>query len=160
MMGYLKSFGYSILAGAALVTLGACAQQSGTGPSSRPEAIASTTSLYDRLGGKPAITAVVDQFVANVAADSRINARFATTDIPKLKGYLVDQLCGATGGPCTYKGRSMKTIHAGMRITNDEFNALVQDLVAALDKFNVPLKEKSDLLALLSPMKQDIVEMP
>jgi hemoglobin len=159
MMGYLKSFGYSILAGAALVTLGACAQQSGTG-SSRPEAIASTTSLYDRLGGKPAITAVVDQFVANVAADSRINARFATTDIPKLKGHLVDQLCGATGGPCTYTGRSMKTIHAGMRITNDEFNALVQDLVAALDKFNVPLKEKSDLLALLSPMKQDIVEMP
>ena len=159
MMGYLKSFGYSILAGAALVTLGACAQQSGTG-SSRPEAIASTTSLYDRLGGKPAITAVVDQFVANVAADSRINARFATTDIPKLKGHRVDQLCGATGGPCTYTGRSMKTIHAGMRITNDEFNALVQDLVAALDKFNIPLKEKSDLLALLSPMKQDIVEMP
>ncbi|MGH7258545.1 MAG: group I truncated hemoglobin [Nitrospiraceae bacterium] len=160
MMGYLKSFVCSVLAGGALITLGACAQQSGIGSSSRPGAIASTASLYDRLGGKPAITAVVDQFVANVAADSRINARFATTDIPKLKGHLVDQVCGATGGPCTYKGRDMKTTHAGMRITNDEFNALVQDLVAALDKFNVPLKEKNELLALLAPMKKDIVEAP
>lgn len=160
MMGSFKSCVCSIVAGGALITLGACAEQSGTGSSSRPGAVASTTSLYDRLGGKPAITAVVDQFVANVAADSRINARFATTDIPKLKGHLVDQICGATGGPCTYKGRDMKTTHAGMRITNDEFNALVQDLVAALDKFKVPLKEKNELLALLGPMKKDIVEVP
>lgn len=159
-MGYLKSFVCGVLAGGALITLGACAQQSGTGSSSRSGSIASTASLYDRLGGKPAITAVVDQFVANVAADSRINARFATTDIPKLKGHLVDQVCGATEGPCTYNGRDMKPTHAGMRITNDEFNALVQDLVAALDKFNVPLKETNELLALLAPMKKDIVEAP
>ena len=139
-----------------LVALGACAEQSGTGPSSRPTGNASAASLYDRLGGKPAITAVVDQFVTNVAADTRINGRFATTDIPKLKGHLIDQVCGATGGPCRYTGRDMKTTHAGMRITNDEFNALVQDLVAALDKFNVPAKEKNELLALLAPMKKDI----
>jgi hemoglobin len=115
-------------------------------------------SLYDRLGGKPAIAAVVDQFVANVAADSRINGRFATTDIPKLKGHLVDQVCMATGGPCTYRGRDMKTTHAGMRISNADFTALVEDLVKALDKFNVPVKEKGELLGLLGPMKKDIVE--
>jgi hemoglobin len=159
-MESLKVFACSVVAGVALITLGACAEQSGTRPSPRPGAVASTTSLYDRLGGKPAITAVVDQFVANVAADSRINARFATTDIPKLKGHLVDQVCGATGGPCTYKGRDMKTTHAGMRITNDDFNALVQDLIAALDTFKVPLKEKNELLSLLGQMKKDIVEVP
>ena len=115
-------------------------------------------SLYDRLGGKPAITAVVDQFVANVAADSRINGRFATADIPKLKGHLVDQVCMATGGPCTYKGRDMKTTHAGMKITNGDFGALVEDLVAALDKFKVPAQEKGELLGILGPMKKDIVE--
>jgi hemoglobin len=115
-------------------------------------------SLYDRLGGKPAITAVVDQFVANVAADTRINGRFATTDIPKLKGHLVDQVCMASGGPCTYKGRDMKTTHAGMKITNGDFSALVEDLVAALDKFKVPAQEKGQLLGLLGPMKKDIVE--
>lgn len=115
-------------------------------------------SLYDRLGGKAAITAVVDQFVANVAADSRINGRFATTDIAKLKGHLVDQVCMATGGPCTYKGRDMKTTHAGMKITNGDFAALVEDLVAALDKFKVPAQEKGELLGLLGTMKKDIVE--
>lgn len=115
-------------------------------------------SLYDRLGGKAAITAVVDQFVANVAADSRINGRFATTDIAKLKGHLVDQVCMATGGPCTYKGRDMKTTHTGMNITNGDFAALVEDLVAALDKFKVPAQEKGELLGLLGTMKKDIVE--
>ncbi len=117
-------------------------------------------SLYDRLGGKAAITAVVDQFVANVAADTRINGRFATTDIPKLKGHLVDQVCMATGGPCRYTGRDMKTTHAGMKISNADFGALVEDLTSALDRFKVPASEKGELLGLLAPMKKDIVEVP
>jgi hemoglobin len=70
-----------------------------TGRESKP----TQPSLYDRLGGKAAITAVIDQFVANVAGDNRINARFATTDIPRLKGNLVDQFYMVTGGPCQYK---------------------------------------------------------
>src|SRR5574341_868100 len=117
-------------------------------------------SLYDRLGGKAALSAVVDQFVANVAADTRINGRFATTDIPKLKGHLVDQVCMASGGPCTYTGRDMKTTHAGMRISTADFNALVEDLVGALTKLQVPQAEQKELLGLLGPMKKDIVELP
>jgi len=117
-------------------------------------------SLYDRLGGKAAISAVVDQFVANVAADTRINRRFAATDIPKLKGHLVDQICMATGGPCTYAGRDMKTTHAGMKISNADFAALVEDLVKALETFKMPVAEKGELLSLLAPMKKDIVEIP
>ena len=138
-----------------------CAENSVGGSSAKPAAQSTASrSLYERLGGKPAITAVVDQFVSNVAADERINGRFATTDIPGLKGHLVDQICNATGGPCTYRGRDMVTTHQGMKITNNDFNALVQDLVAALDKFNVPAQEKNELLALLGPMKKEIVEVP
>lgn len=117
-------------------------------------------SLYDRLEGKAAISAVVDQFVANVAADTRINGRFATTDIPKLKERLVDQVCMATGGPCKYTGRNMKVTHAGMKISNADFGALIEDLVKALDTFNAPLSEKGELLGLLELMKKDIVEVP
>ena len=157
-MRHVRETLYGILAGGTLIAVIGCAEPSNHGPSPRPTAMSSSKSLYDRLGGKPAITAVVYQFVANVAEDKRINGRFATTDIPKLKGHLVDQVCSATGGPCTYKGRDMKTTHAGMRITNEEFNALVQDLVAALDKFKVSSKEKDELLGLLGPMKKDIVE--
>lgn len=125
-----------------------------------PTAGQDTASLYDRLGGKPAITAVIDEFVGNVANDARINGRFATTDIPKLKGHLVDQVCGATGGPCTYTGRDMKTTHAGMRITNADFTAMVEDLVSALNTFQVPQTEQKELLGLLGSMKSDIVEIP
>jgi hemoglobin len=116
------------------------------------------TSLYQRLGGLEAITAVVDDFVANVADDSRINARFANTDIPRLKRLLVEQICNGTGGPCTYTGRDMKTTHAGMGITDAEFDALVEDLVRSLDRFKVPAAEKQELLGILDPMKADIVE--
>jgi hemoglobin len=114
-------------------------------------------SLYDRLGGKPAISAVVDDFVANVAADGRINQRFAGTDVPRLKAMLVDQICQASGGPCTYTGRTMKAAHAGMRISDAEFTALVEDLVKTLDKFKVPARERQELLAALGGMKPDIV---
>jgi hemoglobin len=120
-------------------------------------ATTATPSLYQRLGGKPAITAVVDDFVANVAADSRINERFANTNIPRLKNMLVEQICEATGGPCKYTGRDMKSAHRGMKITDAEFNALVEDLVKSLDKFKVPAKEKGELLAALGGMKPDIV---
>jgi len=116
------------------------------------------TPLYDRLGGKPAITAVVDDFVANVAADDRINGFFAKTDIPRLKTLLVEQICAGSGGPCAYTGRDMKTAHANMGVDDAHFGALVEDLVKTLDKFKVPQHEKDQLLGALAPMKTDIVE--
>jgi hemoglobin len=116
-------------------------------------------SLYDRLGGKDAVTAVVDDFVARCAGDDRINAKFARTDIPRLKKMLVDQVCEATGGPCTYTGRDMKETHAGMGVTKGEFESLVEDLVATLDGFEVPKPEQQELLGLLAPMQGDIVEV-
>ena len=114
-------------------------------------------SLYERLGGKPAITAVVDDFVGNVAGDTRINKRFANADIPRLKARLVDQVCEASGGPCKYTGASMRDAHRGMNVTDAEFGALVEDLVKSLDKLKVPAKEKGELLGALGGMKGDIV---
>jgi hemoglobin len=117
----------------------------------------SDATLYSRLGGKDAITAVVDDFVGRVAADNRINGKFASADIPRLKRLLVEQICQASGGPCTYTGRDMRTSHAGMAITNDQFDALVGDLVASLNKFKVGEREKKELLGALGPMRKDVV---
>jgi hemoglobin len=123
-------------------------------------AAAPQKSLYERLGGHGAITAVVDQFVANVAADKRINMRFLNTDIPNLKVLLVEFVCTATGGPEKYEGRDMHSSHGGMQLVDEEFNALVEDLASALDKFNVPPKEKGELLGALGPLKPQIVNPP
>src|SRR5262245_54553573 len=128
------------------------------GCASTVEQSMASTKLSERLGGKEAITAVVDDFVARVAADKRINSFFAKANVPRLKMMLVDQICEATGGPCKYTGRDMKTTHKGMGITNADFDALVGDLVATLDKFKVPEKEKNELLSVLGPMRKDIVE--
>jgi hemoglobin len=114
-------------------------------------------SLYERLGGRPAIVAVVDDFVGNVATDKRINGFFGKTDIPRLKRLLVEQICAGSGGPCIYTGRDMRTAHAGMGVKDRHFNALVQDLGKSLNKFKVPRKEQKELVAILAPMRKDIV---
>ena len=131
-----------------------CAACAGGNANTKP---ASNKTLYDRLGGKPAIVAVVDLFVDKVGKDERINARFANTDIPHFKGMLVEQICEASGGPCKYTGKDMKTSHAGMKITSDEFTALVEDLKFALDQAKAPADAETDLINALAPMKPDIV---
>ena len=117
-------------------------------------------TLYQRLGGREAIKLVVDDFVANMAADPRVNGRFKGLDaarVAKLQTNLADQICDATGGPCAYLGRDMKTTHTGMGITEAEWNATVEDLVKSLDKFKVKPKEQQELLSALGAMKKDIV---
>jgi len=117
-------------------------------------------SLYKQLGGREGIAIVVDDFVANVVGDNRINTRFKglqPAQVFKLKSYVADQICDASGGPCAYVGRDMKTTHKGMGITEAEWNATVEALVKALDKNNVSAGAKNALLAVLGPMKPDIV---
>ena len=116
-------------------------------------------SLYDRLGGMPAINAVVDEFTPRLVSDDRLNFTFveANTDIPKFKMLLAEQICEAAGGPCTYSGRDMPTSHRGMNITDDQFNATGQHLAETLDQFNVPEAEKTELLALIGSMQDQIV---
>lgn len=117
----------------------------------------SEASLYQRLGGKPAISGVVDDFIGNIAEDRRVNLFFAHADPARLKQMLVDQICAGTGGPCKYSGRDMKTTHQDMAITDAHFNWVVEDLVKSLNKFKVPAKEQNELLDILGAMKNDIV---
>ena len=116
-------------------------------------------SLYERLGGAPAVSAVIDDFAGRVLADARINAKFAKSDPGRLVANLKTFVTEATGGPKGYKGQTMKASHHNMGVTDGEFGALVGDLVATLDKFNVPAKEKGELLAALGPLGKDIVEV-
>ena len=120
-------------------------------------------ALYQSLGGKKAITAVVDLFVGNCAMDPKISSFFKAdvADPKKLAHFkmeLVNQICNAAGGPCKYTGKSMKEAHMGMGITKADFDALVGDLVAALDKAGVKPADKNALLGVLGPMSSDIVE--
>ena len=115
-------------------------------------------SLYDRLGGLPAIEAVVEALAGRAAGDTRINQKFARTDIARLKRMVVDQVCEATGGPCTYSGRSMEQTHQGMGVTAGEFEAFVEDLVTTLNQFNVGKAEQDELLSKLGGFRSEIVE--
>ncbi len=146
----------AILIPMAALILTACA----SAPSDTPSSAPATPTLYQRLGGREAIKQLVDDFVANLAADPRVNARFKGLDaakMAKLQTDLADQICDVTGGPCAYLGRDMKTVHAGMKITEAEWNATVEDLVKTLNKFKVGSKEQQELLSALGGMKKDIV---
>ena len=118
-------------------------------------------SLYQRIGGYDALAAVVDDFVGRLVGDKQFEKFFVgqSTDSKKrIRQHIVDQFCAATGGPCIYNGREMKTSHAGLGITNAEWDAAAKHLVASLDKFKVPEKEKGEVLAFVTSLKKDIVE--
>ncbi len=132
--------------------------------------MAPAPTLYERFSavdgvgiprkGRDAISVVVDRFVANMVADARVNARFKAMPPPaveKFKSNLSDQICQATGGPCSYYGRDMKDAHKGMRISEAEWSATVENLGKALDQAKVGEREKKELLAALGPMKGEIV---
>jgi hemoglobin len=142
-------------------------------PAMAPPAMASPTTgqektLYERLGGEAAIKAVVDDFVDRAAADPRVNFTRRGTDreweaspenVIRLKARLVELIGSATGGRQAYRGRAMKAVHEGMRITDREFDALADDLTATLDKFHVPVREQAELLKVVGSTRRDIVEV-
>jgi hemoglobin len=124
---------------------------------------AQNATLYKRVGGYDALAAVTDDFLARLVADQQFTKFFvghSTDSIKRIRQLIVDELCAATGGPCVYIGRDMKTSHAGLGITGSDWDAAVKHLVATLDKFNVPAKEKDDVLGLVSTLKKDIVDKP
>jgi hemoglobin len=131
------------------------------GHASAQDSMMKQKSLYDRLGGYNAVAAVVDDFVGRLLADKQFDRFFAghSTDSKKrIRQHIVDQLCAAAGGPCVYTGRTMKDSHAGLGITEAEWDAAAKHLVASLDKFKVGAQEKQDLLAFVTSIKGDIVE--
>lgn len=137
--------------------------ESRTGPEASDK---SGKSLYERLGGEPAITLVVDDFVDRTAANPKVNVtrkgegrewQATPENVRKLKRLVVEFVCSVTGGPQKYTGRDMVTTHRGMNITEAQFNAAGDDLVASLKKFNVSKKEQDELMAIVGTTKKDIV---
>lgn len=114
-------------------------------------------SLYERLGGLPAIESVMVDLTQRIAKDERINGFFIGVDLKRVEEQLAQQVCAATGGPCTYTGGSMRKVHTGMNITEAQFNALVEDLVESLNTHGVRQREQNELLSALGGMKEDIV---
>jgi len=116
--------------------------------------------LYERLGGLPTIRLIVDDFVGRVGSDTRINRFFKDSNVALVKERFTHLFCELSGGPCTYLGADMKNSHSGMGIGNADFDAVIEDATATLDKFKVSGREKDEFLALLRPMRKDIVEKP
>jgi len=120
-------------------------------------------SLYDRLGGVYPIAAVVDDFIERVYADATLNANPAIAKArsevrkPGLKVHVVNLVCQVTGGPGKYTGKDMKESHAAFHITPKEWEALLVDFRASLDKFKVPAGEQQELVAIVESTKPDIV---
>lgn len=120
-------------------------------------------SLYKRLGGYDALAAVTDEFIKALATDAKLGRFFvgaSDNSKARIRQLVVDQLCAATGGPCIYIGRDMKTSHKGLGITEEDWNIAVKHLVATLTKFKVPEKEQKEVAAAISGLKADIVEKP
>src|SRR5215475_16121843 len=116
-------------------------------------------SLYERLGGVDALTAVARAFDERAGKDGRINQKFARTNLDRLTKEFVDQLCQDTGGPCTYTGLNMRQAHTNMGVTSGEWDAFMEDFVATLNDFNVGKAEQDELLNNLRSMRAEIVEV-
>ncbi|MEL6822964.1 MAG: group 1 truncated hemoglobin [Calditrichota bacterium] len=117
-------------------------------------------TLYERLGGLPAITAVVDTFTAKVAANQQLLPFFANSDLTRFKRLLVEMICEAANGPCSYSGRTMTEIHEGMGVSNADFDAMVGELQVTLNEFSVPAEEQQELMIIMGLRRADIVENP
>lgn len=134
-----------------LLIAAACGHAKPAAPAGPPK------PLYDRLGGTPAITAVVEEFVATTSNDPRISQFFINADKPRLIKLMVEQICHNTGGPCEYTGKTMKESHAEMKVDGPAFDAFIDDLTKTLAKLNVPAQETSEVLAAFNGMRADVV---
>jgi hemoglobin len=146
------SLSKSVLMPAVAVLLLACAS------SALASADAGTPSLYARMGGDPVVRAVVDDLIDEAASDPRTSRSFAKVDLKRLKRLLTEQICDLSGGGCKYSGDSMHDVHAGLGITQAEFYSMVTMLRKDLRRHGVALRERNELLAILAPMKRDVVE--
>ena len=124
-------------------------------------AIAKDKSLYERIGGYDAIAAVTDDFLARLENDDRLGRFFqgvSDDSVIRIRQHVVDLVCANTGGPCKYTGRDMKTSHAGLGITKEDWERSNMRFGETLAKFNVPEKEQKELAGALAPLEKQIVD--
>ena len=115
-------------------------------------------TLYEQMGGEPKMRAIAAEFTRVLLADERTNFTFAETDLDKFTQLFYEQLSEVTGGPVKYTGRSMRESHDKLNITNEMFNALVEDLYIAFERNDVPYRLQNKVMAIFAPMQRDIVK--
>ena len=117
-------------------------------------------SLYKRLGGYDGVAALADTLIGHLASDQKLTKFFvglSDNSKARLRQHFVELLCNASGGPCLYVGRDMKTVHKGLNITQADWDAMQGDVTATEDKFALKQRERDDIAALLTKLKPDIV---
>lgn len=149
---------------AATLLLSACASHAphhdgaaATTAATTTTASAAPDAMYRSLGGNDGIATLVDAALTHIHSDLRINIFFEKTDLADLRRLLIEQICAATGGPCTYTGRSMEEAHSGMNLTDADFTAFVEDLVAAMNEVKLAPEKQKAVLGLFGPMKPQVV---
>lgn len=120
-------------------------------------AFAAEDTLFADMGGQAGIAKLVSVSVDNYLADDRIKAIFDESNMERIRLELTDQFCQVAGGPCIYKGHDMVATHKGLHLTNANFNALVEDLQAAMDKCDIPFSTQNRFLARLAPYQREVV---
>lgn len=116
------------------------------------------STLYDDLGGKAGVDAIVDDVLHIFADDSRVGPFFANSNIPRFRRLFVQYLCGTSEGGCEYEGNDMQESHTGLGITDKSFNEVVEDLQQAMVRIRIPVRTQNRLLARLAPQHKDIVD--
>lgn len=132
-----------------LVGLAACSQS--------PSRQESPDQLYRDFGGQPGIERLIDGLLDNIARDDRIFPLFRDTNIDRLRSKLIEKFCGLTGGPCPYTGASMVDAHSGLKITEAQFNALVENLIDAMESQHIAVGTQNRLLAILVPLRPEVI---
>ena len=153
----------AIIAGCGLAADDAAVEEASPADTANPQEQA---SLYDRLGGEAAITAVVDRFIDELSNDDMLNDNPAiraardSVDPDELKAEVTALVCQATGGPQEYTGRTMAKSHAHMNISGSEWDQMITIFVSVLDEFSVPEAKQGELLPIVESTKADIVLRP
>jgi hemoglobin len=119
--------------------------------------MADSDTLYADMGGQTGIEKLVDASVDGYLADDRIKAIFDESNMDRIRMEMKDQFCQIAGGPCVYKGHDMVATHKGLHLTNANFNALVEDLQAAMDKCGIAFATQNRFLARLAPYQHQVV---
>lgn len=138
---------HSFLAVWVVLILASCAQLS-------PK---TSESLYKRLGGTDGITNIVDNLLFEIAGNEKLLVFFENTNIDRFRSKLIEQICQVSDGPCTYTGDSMAVSHSAMELNNSHFDALVTDLMSAMDDAGTPEAAQNDLLSRLVPMYDEVM---
>ncbi len=118
-----------------------------------------TENLYTALGGEAGVEEIADNFIMEIANDDRVIAYFEDANVDRFRQFFIEHLCMLTDGPCEYTGDTLVDTHVGMNVTVAAFNAIVEDLMAAMNKADIAIGTQNRLLARMAELREQIIQM-